>query len=103
MRTPDRYISLVDKAWHATSPPASIASITAGEERLPEEERLRERLELALRTREGVPDWSLPPDDLLDRLVVRSSGRAVLSLEGRLLANEVAVRLTMPGGAGCGR
>ena len=52
--------------------------------------------QLSIRTRDGVEAGSLPDDDALADLVDRSAGRAVLSLRGRLLANEVACRLQAP-------
>jgi hypothetical protein len=52
-----------------------------------------ESLQLALRTADGVPTETLPDDPALDGLVDRDGGRARLTVKGRLLANEVAVRL----------
>jgi hypothetical protein len=45
--------------------------------------------------REGVPADAFDPDDLaeLDGLVVVRDGRATLTRTGRLLANEVSLRL----------
>jgi putative oxygen-independent coproporphyrinogen III oxidase len=83
VRTPDRYVRLVNAGQ----------SPVAAEEVLDENTRRREKLELALRTRHGVPTDALADDPVLDGLVTRVGGRAVLTLEGRLLANEVAVRL----------
>jgi hypothetical protein len=46
-----------------------------------------------LRTRDGVPASALPLDEL-DGLVERAGDdRVVLTVDGRLLANEVALRL----------
>ena len=51
-----------------------------------------ERLELALRTRDGVPAGTLDPAGL-DGLVETRGERVVLTRAGRLLANEIALRL----------
>jgi hypothetical protein len=67
-----------------------------GEERLGEADRRLEALELAIRTREGVPADALPADGATADLVRRQGGQAVLTRRGRLLANEVAIRLTVP-------
>jgi oxygen-independent coproporphyrinogen-3 oxidase len=86
VRTPERYI---DAVTGGRSP-------VSGSEELDAETRRLEGLQLALRTRLGVPPRSLPLDDadaLLDRLVEVRDGRAVLTIDGRLLANEVALRL----------
>ena len=66
--------------------------MAAGEE-LDGDGRRLEALQLALRTRTGVPSAAVPSDDDIAGLVRREGGRAVLTLEGRLLANEVALRL----------
>jgi putative oxygen-independent coproporphyrinogen III oxidase len=86
VRTPDRYIDLV----------AGSASVVAGHESLDVAERRLEALQLALRMREGVPAESLPaihdaPE--LEGLIEVRAGVASLTVHGRLLANEVAVRL----------
>ncbi|MDQ2728127.1 MAG: radical SAM protein [Actinomycetota bacterium] len=83
VRTPERYAKLVEGG---TDP-------EAGSEVLDPETRRWEALTLALRTREGVPLGALADDPLLDGLIRRSGGRAVLTVRGRLLANEVAARL----------
>ena len=83
VRTPERYLALV-AAGEATE---------AADEVLGPEDRRIEGLQLALRTRGGVPDEAVPHDDDLGGLVHRQDGRATLTLTGRLLANEVAVRL----------
>ncbi len=83
VRTPERYLALV----------AEGRSTMAADEVLEEADRHLEGLQLALRTRRGVPDEAVPDDDDLIGLVRREAGRATLTLEGRLLANEVAVRL----------
>jgi coproporphyrinogen III oxidase-like Fe-S oxidoreductase len=88
VRTPERYVAAVEEG---RSPEA------AGEELAPAERRL-EALQLSLRTRAGVPAGALAPADReeLDGLLVPQGDRLVLSVPGRLLANEVAVRLRVP-------
>ena len=85
VRTPDRYIEVVESG---RSPQSS-------EEVLDDETRRIEGLQLALRTRRGVPveAFSTVDLDLLDGLVVVEDGRAVLTRRGRLMANEVSLRL----------
>ncbi len=83
VRTPERYIAAVD---------AGRSPVAAGEQLDDAEQRL-EGLQLALRTTAGIPDDVLPADPALDALVDRAGGRARLTVQGRLLANEVAVRL----------
>lgn len=87
VRTPDRYIEAI----------TSGRSPVAADEVLDPETRRIEGLQLALRTRHGVPPSSLPLDDpdgpLGPLVVVGEDGRAVLTVDGRLLANEVALRL----------
>jgi hypothetical protein len=51
-----------------------------------------EGLQLALRTRDGVPAAALDTDGL-DGLVVHERGRVVLTRAGRMLANELSTRL----------
>jgi len=82
VRTPERYLSLVEAG----------ASAEGGAEVLSADAREVEALQLALRTREGVPAASLPVEEL-DGLVRVVGDRAVLTRAGRLLANEVALRL----------
>jgi putative oxygen-independent coproporphyrinogen III oxidase len=85
LRTPERYVDAVQ---------AGESTEAAGETLEPDRRRI-EGLQLALRTSEGVPAGSVAEDDraLLDDLLVESDGRLRLTVEGRLLANEVAVRL----------
>jgi putative oxygen-independent coproporphyrinogen III oxidase len=85
VRTPERYIETV----------RSGASPVAAGEVLGSAERRLESLQLALRTRLGVPAGVLPVDELheLDGLLEPQGERLVLTPEGRLLANEVALRL----------
>jgi hypothetical protein len=53
-----------------------------------------------LRTTDGVPLDAVPDDPALAHLLERHGDRARLTVEGRLLANEVTVRLASPKGAG---
>jgi len=84
--------------WNVHTPERYIAAIADGRspeaagERLDAEARRLEALQLAVRTRAGVPAASLPVDEL-DDLVALDGDRAVLTVRGRLLANEVALRL----------
>lgn len=82
VRTPERYIDAI----------AAGRSPEAAGERLDPDERRLEALQLAVRTRDGVPSDALPVDELGDLVDVRDE-RAVLTVRGRLLANEVALRL----------
>jgi oxygen-independent coproporphyrinogen-3 oxidase len=81
VRTPERYIDAIE----------SGRSAEAAGERLVDGERRLESLQLAVRTAEGVPSSALPADEL-DGLVEVGDGRAVLTVRGRLLAHEVALR-----------
>jgi hypothetical protein len=74
---------------------ASNESVEASAEELDAPRQRIEGLQLSLRTREGVPRGSLSEADidLLDSLIVVSEDTITLTTEGRLLANEVAVRL----------
>jgi oxygen-independent coproporphyrinogen-3 oxidase len=84
IRTPERYIAAV----------AAGRSTMAGEERLTREQRHFEALALALRTSTGVPAAAVPDDPELAALIDRGDdGRVVLTVAGRLLANEVTSRL----------
>jgi len=82
LRTPERYIAAVRDGR-----PTEAAGET-----LDAEARRIEGLQLALRTRRGVPEAALDGDDL-NGLVERDGERWLLTRKGRLLANEVAVRL----------
>jgi oxygen-independent coproporphyrinogen-3 oxidase len=88
VRTPARYIELVSAG----------ASPVAGEERLDDPTRSVEAVTLGLRTRHGVAAARVAGpalDELAEAgLVSRMGERIVLTRRGRLLANEVAVRLT---------
>jgi putative oxygen-independent coproporphyrinogen III oxidase len=82
VRTPDRYIDLV-----ASGQPAEAAGET-----LDDATRRFERLELQLRMRDGVPLDALDGDDL-PGLVERHPDRWTLTRSGRLMANQVSLRL----------
>ncbi len=82
LRTPERYIAAVQ---------AGRSTEAAGES-LDDATRRLEGLQLALRTRRGVPVDALDPDDV-PGLVELHGDRWVLTRSGRLMANEVAVRL----------
>ncbi len=84
LRTPERYIDAV----------AADVSTEAGDERLDGEDRRLEALQLLVRTATGVPRSALDLDDpALEGLVMSRGDRLVLTVPGRLLANEVALRL----------
>jgi putative oxygen-independent coproporphyrinogen III oxidase len=83
VRTPERYIGAI----------AAGESPEAGGERLDDDDRRLEALQLAVRTRGGVPAGVVPLDEVGDLVAVGDDGQAVLTGRGRLLANEVAVRL----------
>lgn len=88
IRTPERYIEAV-RAGRPTR--------AAGEYLDPLTRRL-EGLQLALRTREGVPVGALSFEDQeeMAHLTATDGDRLVLTRLGRLLANEVAIRLRDP-------
>ena len=87
IRTPERYITAV----------GSGRSPVAGAEVLSSDERRFEALALGIRTAEGVPASSVGDDPALVGLVERRGDRAVLTVRGRLLANEVAARIGRKG------
>lgn len=86
VRTPERFISLM----------AAGESVEAGSETLDAEERAAEGLQLAIRMRSGVPAEVVPSEVAHLVEVDPDSGRASLTRDGRLLANEVALRLDPP-------
>ncbi len=88
VRTPERFIAAISQG----------ADVEAGSEILDEESRELERLQLALRLATGVPADTVPAE--VRHLVTIEEGRAVLTREGRLMANEVAVRLEPKGVGG---
>ncbi len=83
VRTPERYLAAIE----------SGRSAEGGREELTPDQREFEALTLALRTRRGVPWACLERPEELDGLVVDEDGRAVLTVRGRLLANEVSARI----------
>ena len=85
VRTPDRYIDLLSEG---SSPESSS-------ELLDHETQRQERMQLALRMASGVPldAFDVTEREVVDGLVEEVDGRLRLTVEGRLLANEVAVRL----------
>lgn len=85
VRTPDRFCDLVEAG----------ASAESAAEELGADERRLEGLQLAIRMREGVPVGSFSPEDLdlLEGLVVDDGERIRLTRRGRLMANEVSLRL----------
>jgi oxygen-independent coproporphyrinogen-3 oxidase len=83
IHTPERYIEAVRTG----------RSTTAADEVLTDEQSTFEGLALALRTSVGVPASAVPDDPDLDGLLDQIDDRAVLTVRGRLLANEVTVRL----------
>jgi oxygen-independent coproporphyrinogen-3 oxidase len=87
VRTPERYIDLV----------TTDGDVEASAEVLDADTRKFERLQLLLRTRDGVPADSFTPETraLLDELVVAhpdDPARLVLTRAGRLMANEISTR-----------
>ena len=84
-RTPERYVAAIEEGRSPES---------GGEELSPDESRV-EGLQLAIRTRTGVAasDVSAEVLEELDGLLERDGDRVVLTTRGRLLANEVAIRL----------
>lgn len=88
VRTPDRYIELIDRG----------DTVEAASESLDVETRRVEGLQLALRTRDGVMRDAFSPDmlELLDEMVVdhpTDPRRVVLTRRGRLMANDVSMRM----------
>ena len=83
VRTPDRYIALIEQGRRPLG----------GEERLDEPSRLFERESLALRTTRGVPREAFDSLEEIAHLVEVRDGRVTLAAPGRLLANQVIVRL----------
>lgn len=85
VRTPDRYVQLVK----------GDQSVEAAGETLDTEARRLEALHLVLRTRDGVPAAAFGPDDALslEGLIEPVGSRWVLTRAGRLLANEVSLRI----------
>jgi putative oxygen-independent coproporphyrinogen III oxidase len=93
LRTPDRYIEAVRRG----------ESVEAASETLDADTRRFEALQLAVRTRDGVPRGSFSPGtlDVLAGLVTEhpgDPGRVVLTRAGRLMANEVSLRFATDDG-----
>ncbi len=88
LRTPDRYIDAV----------AAGDTVEAADERLDGDGRALEALQLLLRTRVGVPAAALDATELPGLVAPAPDDpeRLVLTVDGRLLANEVALRLRSP-------
>jgi putative oxygen-independent coproporphyrinogen III oxidase len=82
VRTPERYVSAV-RAGESTEASGEI---------LDDETRRIEGLQLALRMSDGVPLSALDVEGL-DGLIVTDGERVRLTRNGRLLANEVSLRL----------
>ncbi|CAN5884867.1 radical SAM family heme chaperone HemW [soil metagenome] len=84
-RTPERYLAAIEQG----------ASPESGSEYLDPDERRVEGLQLAIRTRGGVAaaDVASAALEELDDLLEQRGDRVVLAPRGRLLANEVAIRL----------
>jgi oxygen-independent coproporphyrinogen-3 oxidase len=87
VRTPERYIELIE----AGRPAESSHEVLDGHT------RTIERLQLQLRTRDGVPIAALAPEDVeeMSELVQVHGDCLRLTRAGRLLANEVSLRLRM--------
>jgi len=83
VRTPDRYIAMV----------AAGEKPLGGEEKLDETTQAFERQSLALRTRRGVPVEAFDSLEEIKHLIQVNEGRVTLAPTGRLLANQVIVRL----------
>jgi len=87
LRTPDRYIAAIARG----------ASVEASSETLDADTRRFEALQLALRTRDGVPSeaFSLETLTLLEGMVIAhptDRDRVVLTRAGRLMANDISMR-----------
>lgn len=83
VRTPDRYIDLIERGM----------SPVADSEVLDDATRRFERDSLALRTRRGVPVEAFASLDEIAHLIEVDNGVVTLAPTGRLLANQVIVRL----------
>jgi oxygen-independent coproporphyrinogen-3 oxidase len=88
VRTPDRYIEMVDAGLEPESSSETLSS----------DVRRLEALQLLVRMRDGVPLTSFADSDVaeLDGLLERRNDRFVLTRAGRLMANEVSLRLVAP-------
>ncbi|MDP6284604.1 MAG: radical SAM family heme chaperone HemW [Acidimicrobiales bacterium] len=83
VRTPERFISAISKN----------SSVEAGSEQLDVDGWALEGRQLALRTSSGVPEEFIPREVRHLTQPADLDGNLKLTAEGRLLANEVAVRL----------
>ena len=85
VRTPERYIEMVNGGELPIS----------SSETLDESTKALEELQLLVRTKDGVPTTAFSPDDrsLLEGLIELVDDRYVLTRAGRLMANEVSLRL----------
>ena len=83
IRTPDRYIKSV----------AEGSSLVADEEILDDATRRFEKLELQMRMKDGVPLGALDTE-ALEGFVETIGERVVLTRKGKLMANEIATRLS---------
>jgi oxygen-independent coproporphyrinogen-3 oxidase len=83
VRTPDRYVTMVRDGKRPLG----------GEERLDERTQRFERDSLALRTARGVPLEAFDSLEEISHLVSVADGRVTLAPQGRLLANQVILRL----------
>ena len=83
VRTPERYIAMVQRGEVPLG----------GEEVLDDATRSFERESLALRTRHGVPTEAFGSLEEIAHLVRVANGRVTLAPRGRLLANQVIIRL----------
>jgi putative oxygen-independent coproporphyrinogen III oxidase len=88
VRTPDRYIDLVGRG----------ESVEAAAETLDAETRRFEGLQLALRTRDGVAREAFDDETLVELATMLTEHpddptRVVLTQQGRLMANEISLRL----------
>ncbi len=86
VHTPERFVEAIE----------SGSSPEAGSERLDVAQRRTESLQLAVRTAEGVPASEVP-NDVMHLMAPAAAGRLRLTTQGRLLANEVAIRLGASG------
>jgi oxygen-independent coproporphyrinogen-3 oxidase len=87
VRTPDRYIELIEKG----------ESPLGGEEFLDESTQQFERDSLAMRTSHGVPLEAFDSLEEIAHLVSVDEGRVTLTPKARLVANQVIVRLKSAG------
>ena len=88
-RTPERYLAAIEAGTSAES----------GSERLEDDEKRAEGLQLAIRTRHGIGVSEIDEAVLAELsdeggLIERQGDRVVLTERGRFLANEVAIRIT---------